>query len=188
MFKFKSIFFSILIFCCIISLPTHTQEATTELSKILEKVDYWTNYWVDYYNIKEINDIFTQRKITKANVSGLVVYLIHHESRFKINSKSWEKKTNGYSYGLMRLLPTTAKWLGWKGKNTKELLEINRNIKLGIKYLCWQIKRYKSLKKAVAAYNAGSARYTSKFKTRYINQHYVNEVYHYGYVAYQKKI
>jgi len=183
--KVKLIFLSLLILCCVAFTPQYTNEATTELSDILKQIKHWSNFWTDYYKIDGMEDILTGRIISSTKIEDLTICLIQHESRFEPRSKSWEKTTKCYSWGLMRLLPNTARGLGWGGQDPEELLDTNLNIKLGIKYLCWQIKRYQCIKRGVAAYNAGHTKYTSDSRTRYINQWYVNKVYHHGYIAYR---
>lgn len=76
--------------------------------------------------------------------SKLIIAIIHQESKFKHNSKS--KKG---AIGLMQLMPSTAQWLKVDPYNVEE------NIDGGIGYLAKQLKKYKSIKLALAAYNAG---------------------------------
>lgn len=84
----------------------------------------------------------------------LVASLIYQESRFKSNVKSWAG-----AYGLMQLMPTTAKRFGVnKNSSPKE------NIKAGIKFIKWLDKRFENrgikdeeekIKFILAAYNVG---------------------------------
>ncbi len=70
------------------------------------------------------------------------------------------------SYGLMQVLDTTAKELGLKG-DPKALYIPEVGISYGVKYLAKQLRRYGNIVKAVAAYNAGSARQDAK--GRFVN-------------------
>lgn len=54
--------------------------------------------------------------------------------------------------GLMQLMPATAKQMG-----VKEIFDPKQNIMGGTKYLKRLIKKFKSFRKAAAAYNAGPA-------------------------------
>lgn len=84
----------------------------------------------------------------------LVASLIYQESRFKSNVKSWAG-----AYGLMQLMPTTAKRFGVnKNSSPKE------NIKAGIKFIKWLDKRFEDrgitdeeekIKFILASYNVG---------------------------------
>lgn len=79
------------------------------------------------------------------------------------------------SYGLMQVLDTTAKDLGLKG-DPKALYIPEVGISYGVKYLGRQLRRYAGdLEKAVAAYNAGTARKRSD--GRFTNQSYVDFVF-----------
>lgn len=78
------------------------------------------------------------------------------------------------SYGLMQVLNTTARDLGLTGDPTA-LFVPEVGIGYGVKYLAQQLKRYGGdVTKAVAAYNAGSAR--AGADGRLVNQPYVDYV------------
>lgn len=84
----------------------------------------------------------------------LIASLIYQESRFKSNVKSWAG-----AYGLMQLMPTTAKRFGVnKSSLPKE------NIRAGIKFIEWLDKRFENrgitnedekIKFILASYNVG---------------------------------
>ncbi|HEX6898441.1 MAG TPA: lytic transglycosylase domain-containing protein [Thermoanaerobaculia bacterium] len=79
----------------------------------------------------------------------LVAALIHVESAF--NPRAVSRKG---AMGLMQLLPETARRFGLKSK--KDLLNPEKNIEAGIRYLSWLNKRFSGdVQKILAAYNAG---------------------------------
>lgn len=84
------------------------------------------------------------------------------------------------SYGLTQVLSRTARGMGYTGV-LSGLFDVGTNLTLGATYLGQQLARYSGdIAKAVAAYNAGSARYTSG--GAFINQVYVDRVL--GYLDY----
>lgn len=140
-------------------------------------ISYYSMYWTNHFKLSKLINPVTKKPLTLQEVRNLIVFLIKHESGFKSNTRSWEKKLKCYSYGYTRLLPSTARGLGWVFESEEELYDPEKNIKYGIKFFCMQINRYNGdLKKAVAAYNAGGCYYNKDGE--YINQHYINEVYH----------
>jgi len=79
----------------------------------------------------------------------LVAALIHVESAF--NPRAVSSKG---SYGLMQLLPETARRFGLKKK--KDLLDPKKNLEAGVRYLKWLADRFGGdAEKILAAYNAG---------------------------------
>jgi soluble lytic murein transglycosylase-like protein len=160
------------------------EQKKAEVDKIMFKLEFYVDYWTDYYQIDGMKDRITKGEITKDRVYDLGLGMIKHESGFAPYGITYEKKLKVNSWGLTRLLETTARDMGWNGKDPKELLDPDTNLKYGIKYLCWQIHRYHSLKKAVAAYNAGHIKYRKDGIT-YVNQRYVDMVY-YDYYHYYR--
>lgn len=74
---------------------------------------------------------------------------------------------NSPSYGLCQIKYETAKWLGFKGK-AGELFDRNVNAYWAARYLGYQISRYNGdTRKALSAYNAGSA---IKANKKYVNK------------------
>ena len=80
--------------------------------------------------------------------------MIYQESRFKSNVKSWAG-----AYGLMQLMPTTAKRFGVNKSSSP-----TDNIKAGIKFIKWLDKRFENrgitdeeekIKFILASYNVG---------------------------------
>jgi soluble lytic murein transglycosylase-like protein len=79
----------------------------------------------------------------------LVAALIHVESAF--NAKAVSSKG---AYGLMQLLPETARRFGVKKK--KDLFDPKKNLEAGVRYLKWLADRFGGdAEKILAAYNAG---------------------------------
>ena len=99
---------------------------------------------------------------------ALVLGLIEQESNFDLNAERYESKVSGtgkpdYSSGLMQILTSTARGMGFKStgdlEQDKELLKDPRtNIYYGIKYLKTRLLKYKNLPliDAVRTYNSGS--------------------------------
>ena len=74
----------------------------------------------------------------------LVVAIIQQESKFHSSARS--KKG---AVGLMQLMPNTARYLNVNPH------DVEQNIEGGIRYLVKQLKKYKCVKLALAAYNSG---------------------------------
>lgn len=132
----------------------------------------------------------------------LIKAVMKRESNFNASEVMEEKNVNDYSIGLMQVRTATANWMLNINKTQQEmyqmLLEPNLNVYVGVKYLAYQINRYKgNLNLAVASYNSG----TPKLKTAddymtdeeaenyagepLINQGYVNDIlrYYKGYLS-----
>ena len=84
----------------------------------------------------------------------LLASLIYQESRFKPNAKSWAG-----AYGLMQLMPTTARRFGVNSKSSPE-----KQIKAGVDFIKWLDKRFEKrgitdeeekIKFILASYNVG---------------------------------
>ena len=139
----------------------------------------------EYENCKELSTLYNDAKIFTARISKymdivdkeskendidpiLTMAIIWQESSGFPNAMRWEGAEIGYSYGLMGLTLPAARDMGFEGKGI-DLLQPDINIKYGVKYLRWQIQRYKGdVEKGISAYNAGH--YTEK------NRGYVNSV------------
>jgi soluble lytic murein transglycosylase-like protein len=79
----------------------------------------------------------------------LVAALIHVESAF--NARAVSPKG---AYGLMQLLPETARRFGLNKK--KDLFDPRKNLEAGVRYLKWLTNRFDGdAQKILAAYNAG---------------------------------
>jgi len=79
----------------------------------------------------------------------LVIAIMREESHFNPKIVS-----NAGAYGLMQLMPVTAKKVGNVTK-VNELFDEEKNIYLGIKYLSDLQKKYSRIEHIIAAYNAG---------------------------------
>jgi soluble lytic murein transglycosylase-like protein len=85
---------------------------------------------------------------------ALVIAVMHVESRFHAFARS----SKG-ALGLMQVLPSTAEEIAasagvdWSGPRT--LFDPEANVRLGIAYLAWLVRRYGELDVVLAAYNAG---------------------------------
>lgn len=146
---------------------------------IAQKIHYYVNYWVNYYGLDKKLDILTKQKITKQIIEKYEYRIINLESQFKPNTKNWEPTIGCYSYGLTRLTPVTAKDEGWNFKNEKELFNIDKNLKYGIKHFCRKVAKHHSIKRGIAAYNAGGVYYVrDSEQQKYINQTYVDIVFY----------
>lgn len=102
----------------------------------------------------------------------LVLAIIHAESSG--NPQAVRREPDGrVSRGLMQVLEGTARELGVLDPQLLHVPAIG--IDAGVHYLAKQLKRYGgSAARAVAAYNAGSARYDER--ERFVNQAYVDKV------------
>lgn len=88
----------------------------------------------------------------------LVLSVMRQESRFEFKVKSWAG-----AYGLMQLMPLTAKGLAKQrrltGHSTERLYEPEYNINLGASYLADLLRSFKGqIEPALAAYNCGPGR------------------------------
>ncbi len=96
-------------------------------------------------NRKRINRLISNAAYLYDMDSALIKAVIKQESAFKIDAES--KKG---ALGLMQLMPSTAKQ--YKVKNS---FDPKQNIYAGTQHLRYLMNRYKDVKLALAAYNAG---------------------------------
>ena len=102
------------------------------------------------YPIKYKQEIIEQANLNQLNVF-LVFSLIKVESNFKEDAIS-----NKGAKGLMQITESTAKYIAQMLKEEQgDLLSAKTNIKYGCYYLRYLIKRFKSERTAIIAYNAG---------------------------------
>ena len=116
----------------------------------------------------------------KYNVEkALIKAVMRRESAFKPNAVREEPQIGDASIGLMQVLVKTAQWqMNDSNINRQMLFDPAFNVEVGTKYLRYLLNRYSGdLKKAIAAYNAGSAKYSSSGDGSFINQSYVDYVY-----------
>lgn len=83
-----------------------------------------------------------------------------------------ERAQQRFSYGPMQIMGATARELGFRGKDLKELEGI-LGLEYGIKYLLRLKRRFPKYPDYVAAFNAGSVRVDAK--GLYVNQKYVDK-------------
>lgn len=91
-----------------------------------------------------------------------VMATIEVESSFEPAAYRMEPRLGEASYGLMQVLPSTAKQMGWKGTSPVQLYDPTLNITLGMRYLRWgwdylqrHLKRRPTLDEWAAGYNEG---------------------------------
>lgn len=110
----------------------------------------------------------------------IIKAIIKRESDYKPSAVREEPKLNppDASIGLMQVLVGTARWVMNDQSITRQMLyDIQFNVDVGTKYIAKQLSRYSGdIKKALASYNAGSARYKAD-GTTFINQDYVDYTY-----------
>lgn len=88
--------------------------------------------------------------------AGLLSSICYVESRHKITAVHHDDG-GADSLGVCQIKLKTAKAMGFHG-TAKQLMIPRNNVKYAAKYLAYQINRYKSVSKAVIAYNRGNAR------------------------------
>lgn len=115
-------------------------------------IDTLTSKFADSTKYKDIINKYSQQY----GVNPLLVSsVIHVESKWNENAKS-----DAGAYGLMQLMPKTAKGLDVDLYNPVE------NIKGGIKYLAQMLKQFNNnVEHALKAYNWGSGNMTSYLRT-----------------------
>lgn len=107
---------------------------------------------------------------------ALIKAVMKRESDFRPKVSREEPHINDASIGLMQVLVKTARWMANdESIDRQRLFDIQFNVDVGTKYIRYQLDRYSDMKKAIAAYNAGSAKYKSDGS--FINQPYVDYVY-----------
>lgn len=118
----------------------------------------WAAHWAGVYRV--------------AVPPQLVQAVIEVESDYQ--PTAWRRESDGeLSRGLMQVKESTARALGLA--DPQALFEPAVAIAYGTKYLAQQLAHYSgSIPRAVAAYNAGSARYTEQ--EEFVNQGYVDKV------------
>jgi len=115
----------------------------------------------------------------------LVKAIMFQESGFNENAYRAEEQINDASAGLMQLLRKTARWIARIPGTVTDaqvdamLYDPVQNTALGMRYIGFQIGRYGrtpavNLDKAIAAYNAGSAKYNAA--GHFVNASYVASV------------
>jgi len=103
------------------------------------------------------------RKVKKDNdwefvPDELTLATIETESSFLPDAVRQEPAINDASYGLMQVLYSTAKWLGYTG-TPEGLLEPAENIKWGTAYHAYLFNKYSDWDAVIHAYNEGPGNY-----------------------------
>lgn len=109
----------------------------------------------------------------------LVAAIIHRESHFNPHKVREEDRIGDVSRGLMQVTMRTARWMGFRGK-PEALFTPWINIRYGVRYLAYLLKKYPRVSDAVAAYNDGrphlrNGRYVSSRGSLCVD-HYVKAV------------
>jgi len=89
----------------------------------------------------------------------LVASVINAESSFRSNAVS-----NKGAVGLMQIMPATAEWAAQKMKiefTQESLTDPEINVLIGTWYLNYLLNKFKDLKTALIAYNAGEGKVTT---------------------------
>jgi len=149
----------------------------------------------DLLRIKPFQDVIVRTAKKFDLPIGLIFAICKVESNFTPTAMRWEpgfyhkyikpKKDeipfeeaigNAVSFGLMQIMGSTARWMGYE-RDLTGLWQPIINLNYGCKYLNKLRKRYEKIEDAIAAYNAGSVRKTEE--GAYINQPYVDKVLEY---------
>ena len=102
----------------------------------------------------------------------LILAVMGIESAFNPRAYRYEATLKDASRGLMQLLLSTARSLGFAGA-PEQLYDADVNANLGTKYLAQQLRRYGgSIPDALSAYNGGHA---LRLGSGYVNQSYVDK-------------
>lgn len=104
------------------------------------------NRWVVHHGQPlNLSEVF-ERYARMHNLDPLLVMLIiKQESAFHVRARSGVG-----AGGLMQLMPGTAKDLG-----VRNVYDPHQNVEAGTRYFAWLYRRYGTVNKALAAYNAG---------------------------------
>lgn len=124
-------------------------ESTNEVNEFSYPIAFYQE--LSQHAKEEIKDIY------------LILAVMREESRFDNYAKS-----RVGALGLMQLMPQTASKMV-KFENNNELYNPDLNIKAGVKYLSWLLKRFRNIYHAIAAYNAGERRVVEWIKNGYKN-------------------
>jgi len=108
--------------------------------------------WRDEGKFDKIIDKYSK---TYRIPSALIKGVIAKESAFKVRAYRYEPKIRDASFGLMQVLTSTAKKLGFTGRKEK-LYDPEKNISLGAKLISENLIRAGGkINVAISAYNMG---------------------------------
>lgn len=129
-----------------------------------------------YYYISLQKDDLQQRAAFYAKKYEIDTLLFHALITQESHWNPWAYSSAGAA-GLTQLMPETAKSVC--GLSTKERFQSEKNLDCGAKYFAQQLRRFKSVKLALAAYNAGPTRVAKLGRIPRIpeTQHYVKRVF-----------
>lgn len=118
-------------------------------------VVFATVFFVGRYIYKTKYIDIIEKECLKYNINSVeILSIIKAESNFKEDAVSSKN-----AYGLMQLTLDTANWcakeLGISYIKQEDLLNAETNIKLGVFYYNYLLKRYDDTNSALAAYNGG---------------------------------
>ncbi len=118
-----------------------------------------------------ITEISCRHHINPVLVAGIVA----QETYFDPGKRRVEERIHDISRGLMQITTRTARWMGLQG-SIQKLYDPTVNLTLGVRYLSWLLKKHPYGADAVAAYNAGRARWRHG---GYVNSRGSHSVEHY---------
>lgn len=103
-------------------------------------------------------------------------------TKFKLKCLNPKALSSKGAMGIMQLLPSTARDMGFKGHDT-DLYNPYINIKYGTKYLKMLYKRYNNLYMALDAYYRGMGRIEKKpYRGNWMEHTYVGRVMEYAFI------
>ena len=114
-----------------------------------------------FFVLEYSNQIAAYSRMNQVN-PAMISAIIFVESRFNPKAKSHKG-----ALGLMQIMPETGSWVAgkllWKDFSERDLLDPDKNLKVGIWYLAYLKRQYNHNDYlALASYNAGS-RYVSEW-------------------------
>lgn len=161
---------------CLLYTNFDANSSTTRYPNIFRANDQWCEYYFNEYKLNQYKDTVTNQNLTLSKFKNLTLAIGKWESNLDHKKLTYEPVTNGYAYGTYGLLSPTAKWMGWNGKNPKELLIPENNAKYAIKFFAKQIEKNNgNIIYSLASYNAGSLRFDDNGNIK--NNNYVINVY-----------
>ena len=123
-----------------------------------------------------VDILIAQKAQTYSLDPSLIRAIIQQESNWNINARLWEPRLNEASVGLMQVLVSTATQVLGYTVTEQQLYDPNLNLEAGCKFLLQLMGRFaqQGIDAVIAAYNAGSPRFTSAGV--FVNQSYVDKV------------
>ena len=109
--------------------------------------------------LRRIIDPIRLLSLVESAMAGVPLALVRGVITAESNGRSVVTPEPGgrFSYGVMQVLPDTARFMGYHGPDAW-LVWPENSIRYGCRYLRWQLDRYDGdWRLAVSAYNAGTA-------------------------------